>query len=368
MSLVFAKAGFEVYGVDTSEERIKEIKTFFSKCPEPKVTEYLQKSANFKLSTDYQVFGDVPVITVITQTPSLADGHFDMSYVERAVQNIHSINKEVLIVVSSNINIGSIDKLSKMHKRICYNPEFIAQGTIIRDFENPKFVVVGAYTKEDGEQVANIWRKIHDKPVYIVKPVEAEITKLSLNFSYSLGIAFANMIGEICEKFNVDSNKILDIMYQDRRNYKAGLGFGGPCFPRDVDCFKAICMEKSIGSGYSFANLLNDLNNYTVERYIRKIKSYNKKKIGILGAAYKPNVPYIYNSQPLKIIQQLQSEGYEIYIYDSLAQESAKRILSNKVRFCSSINECVDKAGVIFIGTSNYSNIQTHKPKINPWK
>jgi len=365
--LVFAKAGFEVYGVDINEERIKEIKTFFSKCPEPKVTEYLQKYANFKLSTDYQVLRDVPTVIVITQTPSLTDGHFDISYVERAVQNIHSINKEALIAVSSNINIGSIDKLSKIHKRICYNPEFIAQGTIIRDFENPKFVLVGAYTKEDGEQIANIWRKIHDKPIYIVKPVEAEIIKLSSNVSFTLGITFANMIGELCEKFNADSNKVLDIVYQDRRNYQAGLGFMGPCFPRDVNCFKATALENSIKSAYKFASLLKELNDYIVEKCIQKIKSFGKKKIGILGVAYKPNVPYVYESQPLKIAEELLTAGYEIYIYDMLAQENAKQVLGN-VHFCPSIKECIDKAEIIFIGTKNYSNIKTDKPVINPWK
>jgi UDPglucose 6-dehydrogenase len=366
LSLVFAKAGFEVYGVDTSKEKIKEIKTFFSKCPEPRVTEYLQNYPNFKFSTDYQVLCDVSVIIVITQTPSRADGYFDLGYIEKAVRKIHSLNEDTLVVVSSNINIGSTDKLLKIHKRICYNPEFIAQGTIIRDFENPKFVVVGVYTKRDGKQAANLWRKVHDRPIHIVKPIEAEIIKLSLNFSYSLGITFANMIGELSGKFNANSGRILDIIYQDRRNYRSGLGFGGPCFPRDVDCFKAISMEKSVRSGYSFANLLKDLNDYTVERYIRKIKSYNKRKIGILGVAYKPNVPYIYDSQPLKIIQQLESEDYEIYVYDSLARENAKRILQNTY-FCDTINECIQRADVIFIGTSNYSNIKTNKTIINPW-
>jgi len=366
LSLVFAKAGFEVCGVDINKQRIKEVRSFFSKCQEPKVTEYLQTYTNFEFSADYQLLCDVPIVNVITQTPSLTSGHFDMMFVHQAVQKIHDLNDDALIIVSSNVNIGTIDILSKVHGRICYNPEFIAQGTIIHDFENPKFVVVGAYEKDDAEQVSEVWRKVHDKPIHIVKPIEAEIIKLSLNFSYSLGITFANMIGELCEKFGVNSCGLLDVIYQDRRNYKAGLGFGGPCFPKDVDCFGAICKDKSIKSGYRFADFLSNLNDYTVDRYVREIKSYNKKRIGVLGVAYKPNVPYIYDSQSIRIIQQLETEDYKIYVYDPLAQEEARSILRN-AHYCTSKQECVERAEVVFIGTPNFSNTETSKPIIDPW-
>lgn len=141
----------------------------------------------------------------------------------------------------------------------------------------------------------------------------------------------------------------------------------GPCFPRDVNCFKATALENSINSAHKFASLLKELNDYIVEKHIQKIKSFGKKKIGILGIAYKPNVPYVYESQPLKIAQELQADDYQIYIYDSLAQENAKQVLGN-VHFCPSIKECVGKAEIIFIGTKNYSNIETNKPIVNPWK
>lgn len=366
LALVFSRC-FKVYGVDVNKQRIQQIKNaerFF----EPQLNEYLERyGENLTVSTDYTILKDCRVVFVITQTPSLPSGKFDLEYVELAVRELHQINPECLCVVSSTINIGDTDKLRKIHEKIAYNPEFIRQGSIIHDFLNPKFVLIGAYNEEDGQKIANIWRKLHDKPIYIVKPVEAEIIKLGLNVSFTLGITFANMIGELCEKYNANSNKVLDIIYQDRRNYRAGLGFMGPCFPRDVNCFKAICLENSVESGYKFASLLNDLNNYTVERYLQKIKSYNKKKVGILGVAYKPNAPYIYDSQPLKIAEKLIQSGYQVYIYDPLAEENARQILKN-ANFCSSINECIDNAEVIFIGTANYSNIKSKKPTVNPWK
>jgi len=105
-----------------------------------------------------------------------------------------------------------------------------------------------------------------------------------------------------------------------------GLGFMGPGFSRGVNCFKATALENSIKSAYRFASLLKELNDYMVEKYTPKIKSFRKKKIGILGMAYKPNAPYVYESQPLKIVQELLKEGYEIYIHDLLAEARWKRI------------------------------------------
>lgn len=270
LALIFAKIGYKVEGVDINKARLKQIKRnepFF----EPHVNEYLSKyGQNLTVSTDYNVLSDCKVVFIITQTPSLPSGKFDLSYVESALIDLHEINPKCLAVVSSTINIGDMNKLKQIHKRIVYNPEFVKQGSIISDFENPKFVLIGAYSNSDGEQVKSIWKEVHNKPCYIVKPIEAEIIKLSLNVSFTLGISFANMIGELCEKFNADSNKVLNIIYKDRRNYKAGLGFGGVCFPRDVNCFKAVALEKAVGSAYRFALLLNELNDYFVEDKCKK--------------------------------------------------------------------------------------------------
>lgn len=369
LALVLAKTGLQVYGVDISKERIAEIESYkTTQAPEPKVTEYLQKyGRNLKLFSNDKMLKDASVVFVITHTPSFPDGHFDISSVENAVKSIHEVNPDCTIAVCSNIGIGNIDKLHKIHERICLNPEAVALGSVTEGFENPKFVVIGAYTNEYAEVVRRIWRRVHDKPIYVVKPIEAEIIKLSINFNCSLGILFANVIGELCEKFDIDSSKILDMIYKDRRDYKSGLGFSGPCFPRDVNCFKAIGIEKNAGSVQKLSTILNDLNDYIVQRYLEKIKSYKKKEIGILGVSFKPNVPYIYESQPLKIAGELIKEGYQVYIYDNLAEENAKKVL-DKAIFCPSIEKCLNEAEVVFIGTSNYSKVQTNKPIVNPWK
>lgn len=367
LAVTFSKH-FKVFGTDVSKRRIQQIldRERFS---EPLVNEYLERyKDNLTVSADHSILKRCDVVFIITQTPSMASGRFDLRFVKSALEKVHEANPDCLAVVSSTINIGDIDILKPIHKRIAYNPEFIRQGSIITDFENPKFVLIGSYTQKDGKKVLGIWRKIHSKPVYVVRPIEAEIIKLSLNVSFTLGIVFANMIGELCEKSKADPNKVLDLIYQDRRNYKPGLGFGGPCFPRDVKCFKALCKENSVDSGYRFADLLSELNNYIIERYYGKLTSYGKKKIGILGLAYKPGVPYIDESQPLKIAQKLITEGFNVFLYDDLAENNARSELKGDAFFCSSMKECLDRAEIIFVGTPNYQNVKTNKPIVNPWK
>jgi len=321
-----------------------------------------------KFSTDYSILKECDPVFIIVQTPSLPNGKFDLKYVKSAIEKLHEINPHCLCVISSTINIGDTDKLRKIHSRIAYNPEFIRQGTIIHDFLNPKFVLIGAYEEKDGLKIANIWRTLHNKPIYIVKPVEAEIIKLGLNFSLALYIAFANVMGEICEAYNANPNTVLEIMYKDRRNYKPGLGAAGPCLPRDLTCFNQTCKEKDLRLGNLLAATVGTINHLIVSKYVQKIMGYGRKRIGILGVAYKAGVPYVYESQAIEIAKKLLKKKCELYIYDELAEEEARKTLTDKhVTFCNTITEVTEKAEVLFIGTPNYKNIKTDKPVVNPW-
>jgi len=367
LAVLFAEK-FEVYAVDINKNRINQImnqKKFF----EPQLNEYLSRNtAKMQFSTDYSILKECDVVFIIVQTPSLPNKKFDLKYVKSAVEKLHEVNPYCLCVISSTINIGDMEKLRRAHSRIAYNPEFIKQGSIIHDFLNPKFVLIGAYKEKDGLKIANIWRSLHNKPIYIVKPSEAEIIKLGLNFSFTLAIIFANVIGEICETFNADSNTVLEIMYKDRRNYKPGLGFSGPCFPRDVSCFNQTCIENDLKLGNLLAAAVETLNHLVVEKYVQKIMGTKKRKIGILGVAYKAGVPYIYESQAIEIAKKLVNKKRELYVYDELAESDARKVLTSKrVHFCDSITEVIEKSEVLFIGTPNHKNIKTDKPTINPW-
>jgi UDPglucose 6-dehydrogenase len=373
LALVFCKAGFEVRGVDVSNKRVESINQKM-KFSEPQVNDYLEKyGEKLNVSTNYQTLHNVSTIFVVAQTPSLKNGKFNITFVKSAVKDIHKVSPKALIVVSSTVNIGNLNKLVKIHKRIAYNPEFIAQGSIIKDFENPKFTLIGAYEEKDGEEVANIWKKIHDKSVFIVKPIEAEIIKLCLNVSFTIGITYANIIGELCEKFGADSDNILDIIYTDVRRYKSGLGFGGPCFPRDTTCLGAICSTVGVKSGYELTKLLNRLNETTVERYVKKILEQKPKNVAFIGVAYKRGVGLTDESQPIKIIKRLSviNSKVRVFVYDKLVEERTDKELLNMISFCKSLQEAVDNADIIFIGVpdSSLSNdMFKNKKIIDPWR
>jgi len=372
LTLVFCKAGFRLFGVDISKERIDKINSR-ERFSEPQVNEYLTKySDKLTVSTDYRSLQDASTIFVVVQTPSLKSRKFDLKFVKSAVQKIHRVNPEALIVVSSTINIGDLDSLARIHRKICYNPEFIAQGSVIRDFENPKFTLIGAYETRDGEVVAGIWKKVHDKPIFMVKPVEAEIIKMCLNVSFTLAITYANIVGELCEKFNADPDKVLDMIYRDVRKYKSGLGFGGPCFPRDTTCFGAISSSVGVKSALELSKLLNRLNEGTVERYAGKILDEKPRNVAFIGVAYKQGVGLIDESQPIKILKRVLAldPSVNVSVYDRLAEESARKELPSTVYFCESLQEAIDKADVIFIGLTDPSlsrEMFDGKKVIDPW-
>lgn len=193
--------------------------------------------------------------------------------------------------------------------------------------------------------------------MFIVEPVEAEIIKLSLNVSLTLGITFANIIGELCEKFGANADTVMRAIHKDMRKYRTGLGFGGPCFPRETTCLGAICSTVRVESGFELSDLLNRLNEATVERYARKILDGKPKNVTFIGVAYKGGVGLIDESQAIKILKRVLTLNPEwnVSVYDRLAEERAKKEIPSTVSFCKSLQEATDKAEVIFIGVPDSS-------------
>ena len=350
LALVLSKE-FKVIGVDIDENRVDYIRKN-KHFAEPHVNEYIERyKHNFTPTDSYSLLKECDPVFIMVNTPSLPTGEFDLRYVISALKNLHSINPGCLAVISSTINIGDTEKLRKIHSRVCYNPEFIAQGRIISDFENPKFVAIGAYNERDAHEVIGVWNRIHSRPKIILKPVEAEILKLLLNVRLSLDITWANVVGDVCERFDADPRLILEIMNKDVRLYYPGLGFGGPCFPRDVRCLESFCSKNEIASGYKLASLLNELNEDIIQKYCNLIEGFGRKKVGIIGITYKPGVPYIDGSHPLAIAKRLMDLGYELHIYDPLVERKVHSVLDGKnVTFHSDLAECIRESEVVFLG------------------
>jgi len=164
---------------------------------------------------------------------------------------------------------------------------------------------------------------------------------------------------------------VLNRIYEVRRKYKSGLGFGGPCFTRDVKCFERTCREVHAELGVALAGAIDDINErVTVRKYAERIISFNKLNVGVLGLAFKSGVPYVYESQAIKVIRFLQryDNRLRFYVYDALAMDEARKVLDNVV-FCGSVEEVLGQAEVVFIGTKECCSLAEAggKPCVDPW-
>lgn len=247
-ALSLEKAGFEVHGVDVSASyvRLLETKKFCS--TEPGVDRLLQGSVNFFPSTVLErlLTEEIDDIFIMVATPSLADGSYDHSQIDRVMvglQNLGKRNRPIHLYIGCTTMPGYCDKLAARvapyNYTVSYNPEFIAQGSILHDQQNPDQVLIGEANTEAGNRVEAIYRAmVSNTPEFCrMDRISAEIAKLATNCFLTTKISFANAIGDLAIKAGADYDKILSAIGSDSRigskYLRYGFGFGGPCFPRD---------------------------------------------------------------------------------------------------------------------------------------
>jgi len=242
-SLTLEKNGFNVLGVDLNKEYVETINQKKLESTEPGVTELLKKSKNFVASTELAgAVNHSDVLFVIVATPSLPSGRYDHTQVDSVIQKLTEIGRQESckhFIVCCTVMPGYCDsikeKLNELNYSVSYNPEFIAQGTILRDQANPDMVLIGEANKEVGDIIQSIYEAhTENKPKFArMTPLEAEIAKISLNCFLTTKIAYANMVGDIVKKSGGDPNVVLQAIGSDSRignkYLKYGYGFGGPC-------------------------------------------------------------------------------------------------------------------------------------------
>lgn len=333
MALCLEKAGYQVLGVDVSQDYIDQINQKTLDSPEPLVNEYLKKSQNFRATTDLKEaldFSDIYFLVAPTNTIPEVES-YDHRIMSQILSDINSYKvKNKHIVISSTVFPGYISKTAKNLVQDCenitlnYNPEFIAQGDIIQGLLYPDIVLIGEGSEQAGNAIASIYQKMCKNSPSIEKMStdSAEITKLAINCFITAKIAFANLVGDIAdETAGADKIAILNAVGKDRRiglaSLKPGYGFGGPCFPRD-----------NIALG-NYATLLgiepvlfratDKTNQLHAEYQVKKLLEQNLEEYVFEGVCYKSDcpVPIIENSQKLIIAQKLAEQGKEVVILDT---------------------------------------------------
>lgn len=324
-------AGFEVLGVDISEEYIHLLNTKKFSSTEPQVNELLQNTKLFSVRTEIKFVLDDSVedIFIMVATPSLADGTYDHSQIERVTDEIISFgkrNKTVHLYIGCTTMPGYCDllavKMQPYNYTVSYNPEFIAQGSIIRDQQYPDQVLIGEANREAGNRLEKIYRKmVKNEPEFCcMDRLSAEITKLATNCFLTTKISFANSIGDLAINAGADYEKILAAVGADSRigkkylNY--GFGFGGPCFPRDNRALSVFAKNKNCDLKISEAT--DEINKMHLEFQLKQYldKYPESEPIVFEYVAYKKGSVIIEESQQLALAVKLAQAGRKVFIND----------------------------------------------------
>jgi UDPglucose 6-dehydrogenase len=300
---------YKVIGIDNNEELVSEINRRYYE-PELTVNFYYQTyKQNCKFTTSFKELGDITF--VIVPTPSKHNRRFDSSLVDKVLKNIH---KKQIVVIISTLMPGETDKLQKRYPRlsIIYSPTFVALGSVIDDFLRPDFVLVGTESKKSFYALAEVYRNVLWKYSFcLMTPIEAEIAKIAINCYITTKITFANQIGNICYRLGIPSDKICNAMGADSRiggkYLKPGLGYGGPCFPRDNLAFSAFM--KSIGIKPVLSQAVDRLNNLQIKEFIKRIDKAKVETVGFKSLSYKKGSDVTEKSALKEIYDKLKLKG-----------------------------------------------------------
>ena len=398
MAAAYASKGHKVIGVDLNQAYVDAVNKAQAPVLETDLQKYItENKERLSASTDYKTAISQSDITfIIVPTPSQEDGVFSVKFAQSAAKEIGEAlkgkNSFHLVVLTSTVLpqdcqtqiIPLIEQHSgkKLDKDFgfCYSPEFIALGSVIRDLLNPDFFLIGESEKNSGDILEAFYKTINSAaPVKRMSISSAELTKISLNHFLTMKITYANMLGEVAE--NIPGANIEDIVGaigQDKRigskYLKSGLGFGGPCFPRDNRAFAAMAQNRGIKVPYAQAT--DSYNNSIVPRMLAKIKKYAnpESKIAIIGLSYKPSTAFAEESQAVAIANKLSETGNKVNVFEPEGYFYAKPLLASGVVLTQNLAECLKDCDIIFLSNpgnrledlkANLGN--SKKVIIDPW-
>ena len=379
----FAKEGHEVIGVDVSQTKVAIINSGNSPIIEEGINELIKQTVaqkRLRATTDVSdAIENSDVSLVCVGTPSNDNGSLKLDYIKRVSQQIgEAISKKTrrhVIVMRSTMLPGTIEELVKptvevySDKKagkdfdICINPEFLREGTAIKDFYAPPFTLIGADSEEAGEILKRLYAKI-DAPLYLTSVKAAEMVKYSCNCFHGLKVSFANEIGNICKELGIDSHEVMEVFCQDSKlnlspyYLKPGFAFGGSCLPKDLRALQYKAKELDVKVPVLEAALESNL--LQIERAIQMIIKTGKKRVGFLGFAFKAGTDDLRESPVVAVIERLIGKGYNIKLYDKEVSV-AKLVGANKEYIereiphisnlmAENIDEILEHSEVILVG------------------
>jgi UDPglucose 6-dehydrogenase len=357
----FAELGHRVIVRDIVEPRIEALSAGRVPFHEPGLAELVERNRErLTFTLDAADLAATSLMFVCVGTPPTYSGDADLSSVWMVIDELPSPEERAILVMKSTVPVGTgekvraaLDSRGLAHVGYVSNPEFLSEGTAVQDVLHPNRVVVGGFTDADTEAVAALYEPIN-APLVRTDVASAEMIKLASNAFLMTRISFINEIANVCEATGADVVKVAEGIGLDHRLgphfLRAGIGWGGSCFPKDGIALKQLASN----SGYHFQllNAVIEVNELQKRRVVGKLEKHlgklRGKMIALLGLAFKPNTDDLREAPSLVLASRLLAEGAEVRAWDPVAD--ARRLLQG-VTFCDSVLEAVTGADAAVIVT-----------------
>jgi len=358
----FAELGHDVVVRDVVESKIEALRAGHVPIHEPGLEGLLERNGErLSFTTDVaEAVDGAEVVYIAVGTPPTHSGDADLSAVWTVVDELPQVDRRIVVAMKSTVPVGTgravrhrLDDRGLENVGYASNPEFTAEGTAVHDFLEPDRIVIGAFDRADGDVIESLHEGI-DAPIVRCDVPSAEMVKLAANAALVTRISFINEIANVCEATGADVTTVAQGIGLDRRIgpsfLRAGIGFGGSCFPKDSLALKQLAAN----SGYNFQllNAVIEVNELQKRRVIgkleRRIGPLRGKRIALLGLAFKPGTDDMREAPSLVLAGRLLSEGAEVTAWDPIADGRAHL---HGVEIASSALDAFDDADAAVVVT-----------------
>jgi GDP-mannose 6-dehydrogenase len=335
----FTRDGHIIVGVDVDSKKTDLVNSGKSPIVEPYLEELIQEGVRQGLITattdHYNAVLNTDISMVCVGTPSKHTGEVDFSYLQRVSENIGKAVKDKnsyhLVVIRSTILPGVCEEriipvIENFSGKKCWkdfgvvmNPEFLREGSAVKDFLNPPMTIIGAETERDFEMLAALYRKLPSK-IYRTSIRTAEMLKFACNAFHALKITFTNEIGAICKQYGIDAGELMELFCKDEKlnispaYLKPGFAFGGSCLPKDLRALVRAAQNKDVD--VPLLRSISQSNELQIKNAFNLINSKEVSKIGVLGFAFKGGTDDLRESPVVMLIEMLIGRGYELRLFD----------------------------------------------------
>jgi len=364
--------GNNVTCVDVNEEKVREMKNGKVPIYEPNLEELFHKNIageRLHFTTNLkEAIKNTTIIFLALPTPQGEDGSADLSYVEAVAHELGKMMSEYKIIVNkSTVPVGTSDRVKEIvssHTKIDFdvvsNPEFLREGYAVKDFMEPQRIIIGSKSEKVKEILSKLYKPFinTNRPIIYMDERSSELTKYASNTFLATKITFMNEVANLCEKIGADVDMVRKGMGSDERIGNRflypGIGYGGSCFPKDVNAL----VKSSDEAAYDFKILKSvlDINKDQKKSLIPKVTKYfnqelSGKKIAVWGLAFKPNTDDIREAPAIDVINELLLKDAQISAYDPEAMPNIKKLYGNKIFLASNAYDALKDADCLLICT-----------------